>query len=252
MRVKTWLGVSGLALLVGTTAADAGWVRIDTFDTYTVGQNLNGLGSWTASTANGAGTIVADPLMPGNKCAQVTRIPYSDRGGHCNLGGCAIGAEGTGTVFFRAARVSTSSFSIGMADFAFDVNKEYGENQIKTRHRGDAAIVAGNTTLNYSNGSMGTGVWLKYWLVVYNATDKWEIYQEGNDVPVQTKLAAGATSLFTFATSTTNSLTHFGCMLNQWGGNPDTLYFDDVYVDNGGVNLKDPTLETTGTVFLIR
>lgn len=238
-----WLGL--------VFSVSGGWLKIDDFETYSVGQNLNGLGNWTASTVAGAATIIADPAAPGKKCAQVTRIPYSDKGAHNALGANSIGETATGTVFFRlrAPSPGNPSFSVGLTTNAFPVAQDGNEAFLVIRHRGNSCY-DGATHRVYSNGSLGTNVWVKYWLVVYNATDKWEIYQEGNNVPTQTKLVSGSYSLFNFYKTTALALTHFGVAVNQWG-NPDTIYFDDIYIDKSGVNLKDPTLPQ-GSIVIIK
>jgi hypothetical protein len=230
-------------ILVGGQIASAGWILIDDFEGYTAGDPLDGSGGWVASTVAGAGTIEDDPLATGNNVAQVTRIPYSDKGARIDLGANAIAEGATGTVFFQAMRVSTSSFSMGFADNAFPVTQDGTEGNMNVRVYGNGCRDAGTNRI-FDNGSMGTNVWVNYWLVVDNQNDTFKVYQEGNDAPTQTLLQVGALTDFNFATDTANALQYFGWAVNQWGSDPDRLYMDNIYIyDGSGDNLSNPVPE---------
>ena len=231
------MAVLAVAASLFASGAYAGFVLIDDFEDYAVDSDLDGQGNWTASYT----TVVDDPFLPGNNVVRVQRGGWADRGARVDLGPLAIPADGVGTIFFRATRESTSRFSIGMADHPFPVSGDGSEGALNIRFRGDDGY-HGSSTVSYTNASMGTDEWVSYWMVVDNANDTWQMYQLGNDVTEQTLLEGGSISDFSFYDATTDPLTHFGGIVNQWGANPNLFYLDDIYIDNTGLNLSNPTV----------
>jgi len=239
MRV---LGVAVLVMGLAASSASAGFVKIDDFENYAADSAINGQGSWTGSGSANAATVRVDPDGSVNKVLEVQRQGYADRGAYNTLGANGIADGATGTVFFRMRRAGTASFSMGLTDTAINCDKDSQQGLLETRFSGSKVYSSGLTT----SGTLGSDTWVRYWLYVDNNNDTFSLYQEGNDMAVQTLLHGfdpwmndkGAVFAFQNGTAA-NSLDYFAASVGQWG-NPDTMYLDDIYVDLAGLNLGDP------------
>jgi len=234
-------------------SAQAAWTPVDNFSTRSLG-NINGVAGWVA-TSTTAGEVVVDPANRINKVLK-----------HAGKTGIGIALpvnipEGsTGTYFLRVKRVSaTNDTSFGLADTAantttvnafgsFEVQPNVGNLALRGRDIGSTQTVV---------PTMQATAWYKVWLVVTNATggnppnttpatngstyDRYKIYIQSDEdasFATQAEYVPSGDATWNFRNGTTSAI-----ITAQFTSNSDAtiMLFDDIYIDNTGANLNDPT-----------
>lgn len=191
---------------------------------------LNGKNGWTASSSNI--TVAADPLNASNN---VMRLAGADIYAHKAISPLNQGQ--TGTLFFRIRRDGLVNSSLGLSDSAAPATFGDFETQINIQN---------SSTLNVRDAGAFDAIdifpedtWFCVWLIVNNAADTYEVYIEGGDVAVPTRVAAGSQTSFAFRNGTaSNALARFFTR----NGNPSTgvFFIDDIYVEPDQVNFGNP------------
>ncbi|WP_367872196.1 hypothetical protein [Luteolibacter sp. Populi] len=230
---------AAMVLLGSTWQVHAAFTAVDNFNTRSLG-NISGQGGWLATNT----TSVAVIVDPGNPINKVLRQSGDGDAGVALP--AAIANATTGTYFFRMRVISTTNnTSFGLADSPLPVTTgqvgnfgsfEVQAQAINANLRGRDVATTFATPLNFQSTA-----WYKVWLVVNNTSDTWQMYVQSADdsgYATQTQLTptdgtwnfrnAPASNAITTAQFTSDNGNAF-------------LYFDDLYIDNAGVNLADPT-----------
>ncbi|MEK7953574.1 hypothetical protein [Luteolibacter soli] len=231
----------------------AAWTTVDKFDTRPLG-NINGQGGWVTSNTTTAQVLVD----PGNSINKIMN--------HTGTAGAGlplpvtIPENSTGTFFIRVKRVSgTNDNSFGLADVtanaanvnnfaSFEVQPNVNGLALRGRDIGSAQNVV---------PTMQTTAWYKVWLVVTNAPglnpptttpptngatyDRYRMFiQSDQDLTysTQTEFFPTGDAVWNFRNGTSAALVTAQFTSNNAA---TSVYFDDLYIDNTGQNLTDPT-----------
>ncbi len=222
--VTAALAVLGLCL----APASAAWVKVDDFESYDSGDALDDLSTWSANdTAHS--TVVTDPDDAGNLAGRVSRSSYHDDWAETSLGANGIADGTTGTLYLRVRR-HNGSFALGL-------------------NEGSAGAVS-VTDARYGFGDLTIETWAEYWIVFDNAADTIDVYKLGDGEAVQTQIVNDAA----FSNSVSGTLDTFVSYQLQWStGSTEERrnWFDDIYVDNSGVNLSAAVVPEPATLALL-
>lgn len=255
MKAKSILSLL-LALTAGLTGAAAAFVELDNFNRLTYGP-LGGRNGWVATQTafvvtndpgGGPNTVLAAPAMAESPIYKP-------------LGALTLTNNRTGTLFFRMRRAAAAlnvsvgasdlaAPTTGFADFEAQINcNTTGANNLNVRDAGVFDPV----------DSFNADAWYRIWMVIDNAADLTRVYMQGGQYGSQTLLDGNTDgeTAFTFRNSTgdgfnsntgpvANNLISF--LVRIGGSHTGPFYLDDVYVDNTGENLSDPTVDTTPPV----
>jgi len=251
MRFACLILVGVLATLVLGPAAQAGFVGIDDFQSYTAGDNVDGHNGWHAWTPGDVGyfTAVVDPSGPSsNKVLKSHNDGTFDEEHEYtayNNSSSLTMPEGTtpATFFYRFMSTGPDAphdQAWGLTSLA--TPHTWGAFRTRTALAGDGTLLLRNGAINDEPFVPDCGTWYSFWYVVHNVVngvdnDTWDVYVQGGAYATQTQLADG----FLFNTASggdveADSLRTFE-MITDWGD----MYFDDIYVDTAGENLSNPT-----------
>ncbi|MEV7007931.1 PQQ-dependent sugar dehydrogenase [Streptosporangium sp. NPDC051022] len=190
---------------------------------------LNGQDGWTASGP--AVTVSVDPRNAGNKAIRMTG---PDLRAHRAIPAIAPGASGT--LFFRFHRAGEVGTGVGLTDV--DEPESSDDFEVQAANQSSDVLNARDAGDFPPAGTWTPNTWQCVWLVADNATDTFTMYSRGGPYAVTTRLPAGTEKRFGFRKGTAEALDRFA-VIN--GASSDTaLYFDDIAVDTGGVNLRVP------------
>ncbi len=246
MKTRSLPYLSSLVLLGSAWQAHAAFTAVDNFNTRAIG-NIGGQGGWvvTAGDTTSAHVIVD----PGNPINRILRHSGSgDAGVPLPV---TIAESSTGTYFFRVKRVSASNdTSVGLADVvatagnvsafgSFEVQPNISGTALRGRDVGATPNVVPN---------MLTTAWYKVWLVVNNVTgngtsglvgDNYRMFVQSDDdfsYATQTEFFP-PDGVWNFRNGTITAL-----ITAQFTSNSSNtlIYYDDLYIDNTGINLADP------------
>ncbi|MBI4658991.1 MAG: Ig-like domain-containing protein [Verrucomicrobia bacterium] len=247
-----WIPALGLA--AGVLSAQAQFQLIENFQTAKPG-DLNGQNGWTATPA--VVLVEADPVKAGN---QVASFWAGAASGYLPV---SIPQGTTATLFFRAFSVEDTSgldWFAGMSDMAISGTGAFGDFEAQLGVAGAQAL----DTLKVRDGSTGGNVnsaefllqtWYKFWVVIDNAADQYEVYMQGGSLTDQTQVDRddnGNTS-YVFRNSGAgpvgNNLIRFFALTSTAHFLP--MLLDDIYLAPGK-NLNDPTTATTPPPLSVR
>ncbi|MEV8633159.1 PQQ-dependent sugar dehydrogenase [Streptosporangium sp. NPDC051023] len=190
---------------------------------------LDGQDGWT--TYGGAVTVSPDPRDPKN---QAIRITGGNREAFRAVPAIAPGTSGT--LFFRFHRAGEVGTSVGLTD----VDEPYSldDFEVQAHNQSSDTLDARDAGGFSPSGTWTANSWQCVWLVADNATGTFTMYSRGGPYAVTTRLPADAEKRFGFRNGTTEALDRFA-VINE--ARSDTaLYYDDIAVDTGGVNLRVP------------
>jgi hypothetical protein len=237
------LVTASLLLLVASPAA-AQFVKIDDFESYTLGLidgQSDGSGTWTAASNL---VVEAEPSV-GNLVLNVGDT--SPETNSFNTDSNLLLADGaTGTLFFRVQRAAEDVIGhvvFGLSDVASpgawgDYEASLGD---RSQQRGPVTTgtleVRTGGAYNPVDFDIPPGEWINLWMVIDNAADTFEVYaQSDTKYPQQTLLDDDTgTTAFAFRNGTTAPLSTF--LLRTGVEHAGPFYLDDVYMDPAGVNL---------------
>lgn len=260
--IRNNCGAVVLALTIAGFGARAhgAYVLVDNFDGYTAGTNISGQGAWTANTVGSAiSSVVANPGGSGQALslpAFQTTAGLPSNYVYNNSSNINIANGTTGTLFyqfrFEGSGILNTSHGIadrapvGGTDFStFEVQVRSG-NQDQATQYNDMYVRDGAAFEGMTSGVGGTspkflsGVWYNFWLVADNTADTFTIRVQSSQDPnylTQTQLTSGADAL-NFRNGTTSALNAFYAMNGP--SQAQALFFDNIYVDNSGINLVNP------------
>lgn len=230
MKKKTQYIGAALALAM-TGLSEATFILVDDFSTYPLGPVSGGTGGWQVT---GDANFASDPDDAGNtvlSSAETAGVTTADSYKPMPV----ISTSGTGTLFFRARAAATADLVIGSSDVAAPASWDNFEGYMR--------FAGGNIDVRNGGGFANVGTytadeWYNVWLVLDHTTDTTTVYfSQGSD---DAGVAAGSGG---FRTSGGN--TEKEDLINVFirSNDPNSIgYVDDIYVDNTGINLSNPSV----------
>jgi hypothetical protein len=275
MRFWTWtnfspcMAIAAVVVAGSTLTANAAWIEVDDFqDGFGFNgvdpvelTNQNGWAILNPALNKGSNQIVADPVNGANAVLRITSAqttgtaltPFKSV-----AAGQGIGENSTGTIYFRFNMDTPGSLGFGMVPASTSVGTTVNA----------AAVLIGNgdtnlygyqpSTTSLNMQSLATDTWYSLWMTVNNPTgnavnsDIINFFIQGGAFATPTQLSfigPPAVSNFTSRTSYAAELVKLGLRTNVANVGA-TLYFDDFYVDNAGVNVTIPVPEPNGLICL--
>ena len=222
-------------LALAATSANAAFVVIDDFESHTLGTAPTSANGWVESGTQAvtSGLIIADPDDAGNQVAELTA---RNSGYDIALGGNSIADSTTGTVFFRVQTTTGSEF------FAYATREDVPTTGWWDKDDAGAGNDGSITQPRYNAGAtvaQSDGTWYNFWAVANNTADTFDLYRStGTDGQGDASFITIDTGV-AFGGSGTGALDHF---FFAGDGGLATAMIDDIYVDNSGVNLANPTI----------
>ncbi|MDA7930345.1 PEP-CTERM sorting domain-containing protein [Akkermansiaceae bacterium] len=225
-NIFRWAFPSMIAL---TGVSEGSFVLVDNFEGYTAGSDLNGSGGWTA---NGDTKVLVDPDDAGNQAlnsAETATVTTTN----VHKAIPVIDQTSVGTIFFRARAQNPADLVIGSSDVAAPANWPDFEGYMR--------FAGGNIDVRdgggFSNvGTYTAGEWYNVWLVLDHTTDTTTVHFNQGDADAPAAAGSGAFR-------TTGNTVHDD-IINVFIRNNDPTnsgFVDDIYVDNTGANLTNPT-----------
>lgn len=229
MKMNETLKTSAIALGFLTVPSHGVFTLLDNFEGYTAGADANGVGGWTA---NGDTKFLVDPDNAGNMTlnsaetvAVTTTNVYKPMP--------TISGSSVGTIFFRARASNPSDFVLGASDVVAPSNWPDFEGYMR--------FAGGNIDVRDGGGFANVGTynadeWYNVWLVLDHTSDTTTVYfnQGSGDAGA----AAGSGAFRTSGNTVHDDLT---TMFIRNNDPANSGYVDDIYVDNTGINLTNPT-----------
>ncbi len=231
-----------LMLILSAPRAQAAFVLIDDFSVGITGTPLSAYNpSWSASTHY---TIQTDPTNASNLVASLASNAGNNTAATRSFGAANNIADGTtGTIFFRAMYPSgvSGNFGIYMQDTI--VNGQTGNRRAGVVFAGSTLTEVGSssgpvTTAGWSSPAKDS--WYRFWVVMDNLNDQFELYAQDEVGGLQTLLGIGAGTLLNFQNGPTSNPIQAIMLLTSNNSVPTGGFFDDLYVDNTGRNLSNP------------
>ncbi len=251
-----------LAISVGSILAlpaSAAWVLIDDFNS----SNLGALGGQTSAigttwTAPGVYSVVADPTNPGNRVVQAT-MGGNSQFAFVPLGANEIANNSQGTLFFRYRRDGLVDANVGLTNVNTPTAFSAYRVQLNTLAATPSVFRVNNSgsfnTLD--SPSFADDTWYHVWMTADNASDQYQvhIFDAGTGAGETLQLTAPAASMsggndtFGFREPVGDAIDRF--LLGVNSTNQNRYFIDDVYVDNTGFNLTNPTVPEPGRALLL-
>ena len=254
------------ATLFGAAAtASAAYVAVDTFDGLTLG-DINGQNSWSSvpvPTNTGWSTLVtADPADAANQVLEVKTTDGTSQGSVGKTGFNVASVPDalptydswSGTLFFRARFNGQARMSAGLSDVGTVNASSFGD--FETQLVFNSATAATPSARNGSGSqtlspAMSADNWYSIWIAIDNTgtegqagnSDGYRVYVQSDDdlaFASQTQVSTD-TVVFRGFTKNSNPLTDF--VIKGGGSNTGTLWVDDIYLDEVGLNLSNPIPE---------
>ncbi|MCW1922018.1 hypothetical protein OKA05_05605 [Luteolibacter arcticus] len=244
---RTLVFQASLALGLLATVHALEWTKVDNFATYAIGSNINGQGGWVATNTNTA-QVVIDPDLNYNKVLHHPATASNTGVAIALAAGKTIPNNSIGTLFLRVRKGNTTldnSFGLNRTGAAspgtagnFEVMAQIGGTGFFRGRDG------GTNQLNPATQMVvQPATWYKVWLVANNATangdDTWKYFIQGpNDSSKIELVPPTANGPWNFRNGTALSLIAVQLFCANATG---SIYYDDIYIDNSGENLGDPT-----------
>jgi hypothetical protein len=260
--------MAGVALVVMSVvpAAQAAFVAVDSFDSYTQGSNINGQGGWSTGRQNNFSAVVAaDPENVANSVLQTSNTGGTGRvfnDFQASRSGLNI-ATGTSATIFGRFRSTAAGVDIAFGASDLDQAALLADAESGGRFNNFEAygrVVSSGTQFQVRNGGGFTDgansltitpdTWYNVWLLVDNTAATYQAYTQGpsDAAPVQ-YLGGTVTGDFAFR-STANPHGNLISYLLDSNATSGNTYFDDIYVDTAGHNLANPVPEPSSLALL--
>ncbi len=252
-----WSGLLGVATVLLGTCHGAEWIRIDDFQTYqpdTLPSSANG---WTVAHKEvSQAVIAADRIAQSNQALKLQRVQNVKSDQHDTFyqtGAVNIPPSSKGTVFLRfliesgldttlgsttGEKHQSISLKIGVAENALNA----GNCQAGIWVNGGSAYGLPNKPSKDFLRPVRRNHWYRLWLVVDNAqgdSDHSAAYLQEEGASGNPTRIPGP--ILVPAKSARGILTAVGVVKARECGLTD-IWLDDVFVDNTGENLTDPTV----------
>lgn len=237
-----------------------------TFGAFTIIDNFEGLATGGLNekngwTAEGSFTVETDPANAGNQVVKLDRGSTSTAQRAYKSLSATIANGSSGTLFQRFRYESNADAPGGGSNSAF------GLSPVATPGTG-GTYGSFKTLLNIQHGAAGlrvrdagtaeelttpakidtTGVYYNLWTVIDNDADTYEVYvQRDGDANFSTQtLITSGTDPNNFRENTTDGDLATFLFVGQNG----VTYLDDLYIDNTGTNLANPTIPEPSAALL--
>ena len=257
--------------------ASGGWVAIDDFQSYALGADANGLGTWLANDNSGAfapaWTIGLDPNDASNRVLKGVCTDYNNHTVFNNSPSLTMPEGSTPATIFYRVRTDQSSYEVDWATAMSAVATPTSFSSIKAGLLWEAPFAPGtmdpNLDLRVYNGPGPGGVppaggwqsegpvltdqWYSVWMVLHNRvtpdaatdpTDTFDVYIQGGAYATQT-LLANHVHYFRSGPAIGDLLTFMAIIDSN-----QVVCVDDVYVDGAGQNLGNPIPEPVTVTLL--
>ncbi len=274
MRTNHWqAALAGLGVLAMGASAQATWQVIDTFDALTPG-NIGGQNGWQSVPVVGnlgwVTDVATDPVSAGNQVLHVTTSDGTSQGSVGKLGYNIASVPDanpsmdsvSGTVFFRARYEGQARTSVGMSDINTINASTFNDFETQLIFN---SMTSATPSLRSGNGSgtisptMLQNTWYNVWMVIDNTgtsgqtgnSDAYRLYvQSDADANFATQtLVTPDSNVFRNFTQNANSLVSF--VVKGGGSNTGSVWLDDIYIDETGLNLNNPIPEPTSAMLLL-
>ena len=228
------LGLALFAALAMAAPANAGFINIDDFESYSDGDSINTKDDW-----NNNGTVDTDPAGGTNL---VLAFQPSNGTGNYSGSDIKISDDTTGTLFFRARMTAgAQAFGFGMSD----VNNASGswndfEAQLTWDDTGSPISIRDGGG-PHPSATATAGAWYLIWMVIDNDRDTYDVYFQSSDDATYSAQTQVADDAGFRNGSANNDLVSFFMRSNT--GEGSVLYVDDIYLDTTGENLDNPIPE---------
>jgi hypothetical protein len=202
--------------------------------------NINGQGGWVASSTTAA-QVVIDPDLNYNK---VLNQQGATGAAIALPAGTTIGNGTSGTLFLRVRKGGTNyNNSFGLNDTGSANPATPGNFEVMAQVSATGAFRARdggtNAVVPVTNVTMPSATWYKVWLVADNGADSWKFYIQGPNDPAKIELEAPvAVAPWNFRNGTALALAAVQLYSAEATA---SIYYDDIFIDNSGTNLTDPT-----------
>ena len=236
-RISVWM-IAAVVTVLASSAAMAAWTEVDTFQSFSVGQTINGVNGWQVVDFAGSNSglnnaISSDPADGANKVLDV----HGDADAENNDKAAAIADGNTGTLFFRfyVPTGNTPDLSIGVSGEAVPDN---GSDLGPTFRINDTSAQVYDSAFQ-TVGTLARDTWYSVWVVVANNSggDFFQAYIQGGEFTTQTKLYYGVDDdTFAFRNNPTGDFLMLDIRANG-SHNGDSTLFDDIYIDATAENL---------------
>jgi|GEM_PF-725699 len=237
-----------LALCTAAAPVRAAFVKIEDFQSHTLGQGPATAHGWVANHPIPQITVVGDPSGGANQVLAIS----NDTTANVRLNNAAVTIPNntTATLYLRFRFTGPKNYSIGMSDVAAptafaDFEAQFNENN--TANDAHARDAGAFKTMSPAS-PLQPDRWYSMWMVINNTTDKTTFYIDSSTLPGGTTSAIqnnAGTTAFGFRNGV--AANPLSCFLIITGGSnttdegqSGTLYIDDVYLDTAGQNLTNP------------
>jgi len=231
-------------VMAAAQAANAAFVLLDNFESYSTGQIESQSANWT-SVSDANATVGLDPLDGGNKV-----LKQGDGAGDVNINfnnGSTLVADGaTGTYFFRAYMDGGVHNGAAVSPTAAPAGWNDGKGIVRFGSSGQGNTTWGRDAGTYdllTNQTQGAA-WYKVWMVLDNSARTYEVWLQSDqnaDFAAQTIIspALGSGDPLNFRQNVSDGdLVSLFFRAAADGGN---ILYDDLHIDSSGQNLTDPT-----------
>ena len=240
------VSIASLSMFSATPKASAAYMRLDNFETYLVGDNIDDQAFWSSAAAAGLATIAIDPADGSN---QVLSQTGSSGGTFYERENRKVAEGDTGTLFLRfrytAAPDNTTSLGLGMVDVSAAAPPTLGQlqpafsilsydreprNEFNIRIANQAPP-GGIRQVDFDD-LLAPDTWYSLWTVMDNNSDNHQVYIQGGSITAQTQLfrSDNGSPDFPFRNGTTNDIITF--MQYATSKHKGPFMLDDVYLDS--------------------
>ena len=233
--------------------ANAAWVLLDDFESYTVGDSLLTQSADWAGEVNSGATVQTDPTAITNKTFRHSNTSGSESSTYYNDGVNRIAQGDTGTLFVRFYIPTGASpeNGVGLSDVA--VPTVWGNYETTVRI-GDGS----NTELYGRDGGSypvltnqtQAETWYNLWTVIDNSTNTYRVWLQSDDDPNFTAQTEITSSALIFRNGTIASNDLVSVFFQAADSAPREVYYDDLYLNATQSSLINPIPEPASLVLL--
>ncbi len=248
-----------LGFVGSMTAAQAQFVLLDDFESYTAGSSIGAAANWTSTVPAGRSDHTVGTETGNQYLSTASNAPGATYDGDVhsvfNNGSTLLADAATGTFFFRA-QIGTggahAGVGMGITD-ALDAGWNDAAGIVRLGNRTDGATsnrtnFYGYNASTYDNLNVPAAVdeWYNVWVVLDNAADTYDVHmQRDGDATVATQTLVGDDLVFrnTTAAATIESIFIRAARDNTFAA------FDDLHFAQGS-NLANPVPEPSAFALL--